>query len=196
MVIADSPLIAPENTDDPRRLGHHVRLTRQIRLVHHAVTVNHHTVNRGGFVWEDGDMVADLDIIERDILEGTIRFDMRNGWHSFGECFEHARCVLDRILFERFASREHENDDGPREVFVEKNSSDDRDPREQVGPELLAERFHHQLKDQRCPAEHQADIERNPSGLRSRVHPESEYEVRDDCHNRDDRDGDLSFVPE
>ena len=74
-----------------RGLGHHVRLARQIRFIHHAVTFDHGSVDRTNLVGKDEQLVSDLDI--------------RKSTSSTSELF--LRCATEGI---RFASARNTED--------------------------------------------------------------------------------------
>jgi hypothetical protein len=58
---------------------------------------------------------------------------MRDGRHPFRQSAQDGRCIAQRIIFQRLAPGEHQDNDRTGEIFVEKNRSDDGNSGEEIG---------------------------------------------------------------
>ena len=66
---------------------------------------------------------------------------MRDGRHPFRQSAQNRRCIAQRIVFQRLAAGEHQDNDGAGEVFVEKNRSDDGNSGEEIGAEFAPQKM-------------------------------------------------------
>ena len=131
-----------------RRLGHHVRLAGEVRLVHDAVAFSHGAVHRADLVREDDQRVADRHRVERHVGELPIPLAVCHRGHAPGQRRQHGRGAANGVGLQGLPAREHEHDQRTGQVLAEHDRRDDRDAGQQVGAELAPEQLEQQFEDE------------------------------------------------
>ncbi len=144
-----------------RSLGHEVGLARQVRLVHHAVSLENRPVDGTHLVREDDQRVFHLHQREGDVLELPVTLAMGYVGHPSRQRSERRRGAADCEGLDRFAAGQHEHDERPCQILVKQERGHDRYPGQRVGAELATEELPDKLQDQRNPAEGE-DSEQRP----------------------------------
>ena len=123
-------------------------------------------VNGADLMRMNEERVADRDLVERHVDDVGALLAVPDGRHPLRERFQDRRSGAKRVALERFASREHQHDDGTREIFAEDDRGDDRDAGQQVRSKLPAQRLAREPIGQWNATEDQHRVERNQRGGR------------------------------
>ena len=82
--------------------------------------------------------IVDGDLGKRNVIDAAGCLPVRHRGQPARERFERERGSTDRERLQRLSSRQHEDDQCPREIFPEDHRTDDGNAREQIGVELEA----------------------------------------------------------
>ena len=148
--------------------------------------LNHFAVHRADLVREHGQLVADDDLVDRNVLESGADAAVRDGRHAARQGAQHRRRLRHGELLERVSSGQHEDDDGAREVFAEQRGRDDRDAGQVIGAEAPVEASADEIEDERNAGEREDREERRVSG-RAGQPAGAQNQVQGDARNREQR---------
>ena len=182
----ESPLIAPDSTPTPGPLeivnGSPVRYDSSIE----PCPCDHFAVHRTDLVREHGQLVADDDLADRDVLEDGSHPAMRHGRHAARQGPQDRRRLRHRELLERVPARQHQDDDGAREVFAEQHRRDDRDAGQVVGAEAAVQAAADEIEDERETGDREHREERRVDGDAAQP-TRAQNQMQGDARNREQR---------
>jgi hypothetical protein len=104
----------------PGRAADRNRLARQRRLVDQGLGAGDHSIDGDDLAGAHDHLIADHNILDRDILNGAPEAAVRPPWRPIGQRLEIPLGARNGIILKHGATRIHDGDNRPRQVLPER----------------------------------------------------------------------------